>query len=177
METSTRDQLKDQYKSADETLRKTLKASGFDTTLNDYPADEIDRYFKPARELIDAKKATYEQVEAWATNARAQDSERAGRARGEPDVDYEGMFEIAEDLDSSIIEGMVEAVMPQMSMRFAYRYVERLMENRNEIQSDLESRLNEAVRSRMRGLRGRSLGLPSGDDRVVDVDSSPVDDD
>ena len=60
----TKKDLEQQFQISDNTVYKTLKACGLDTSKEDYSSDEIENYFKVAREMLSAGKK-YKDVEQY----------------------------------------------------------------------------------------------------------------
>ena len=60
----TKKDLEQQFEISDNTVYKTLKSCGLDTSKEDYSSEEIENYFKVAREILDAGKR-YKDVEQY----------------------------------------------------------------------------------------------------------------
>ena len=60
----TKKDLEQQFGISDNTVYKTLKACGLDTSKEEYTEEEIENYFKLAREMLDAGKK-YKDVEQY----------------------------------------------------------------------------------------------------------------
>ena len=60
----TKKDLEQQFEISDNTVYKTLKACGLDTAKEEYSDEEIENYFKVAREMLDAGKK-YKDVEQY----------------------------------------------------------------------------------------------------------------
>ena len=60
----TKKDLEQQFQISDNTVYKTLKACGLDTSKEDYTEEEIENYFQVAREMLSAGKR-YKDVEQY----------------------------------------------------------------------------------------------------------------
>lgn len=67
----TKKELEARFSITDNTVYKTVQASGLDTSKEQYTEEEIEEYFVPARALLDSGKK-YKDVETWANQKRAQ---------------------------------------------------------------------------------------------------------
>lgn len=70
----TKKDLEQQFQISDNTVYKTLKACGLDTSKEDYTESEIENYFQVAREMLDAGKR-YKDVEQYFGLADAEPTE------------------------------------------------------------------------------------------------------
>ena len=71
---TTKKDLEQQFEISDNTVYKTLKACGLDTGKEEYTEEEIENYFKVAREMLDAGKR-YKDVEQYFGLADAEPNE------------------------------------------------------------------------------------------------------
>lgn len=70
----TKKDLEQQFEISDNTVYKTLKACGLDTGKEKYTEEEIENYFKVARQMLDAGKR-YKDVEQYFGLADAEPEE------------------------------------------------------------------------------------------------------
>ena len=70
----TKKDLEQQFQISDNTVYKTIKACGLDTSKEDYTESEIENYFQIAREMLDAGKR-YKDVEQYFGLADAEPTE------------------------------------------------------------------------------------------------------
>jgi hypothetical protein len=61
----TKKELEERFGISDNTVYKTLKACGLDTSKTNYSEEEIEERFVPARKMLDSKQYTFKEVEEF----------------------------------------------------------------------------------------------------------------
>lgn len=127
----TKKDLQNHFSISDETVTKTLKACGLDTSTRHYSDDDIDRYFAPARALLEQedpkKRLTYDQVAVWAKDLRAEMSKRHTKAVTNSDTEFMENFEDElADIADGIVDRIVERSLPQIPEMFGRALNRRL---------------------------------------------------
>ena len=141
----TKKDLEQQFEISDNTVYKTLKACGLDTAREEYSDEEIENYFKVAREMLDAGKR-YKDVEEYfgLTDAEPEETEQqnqqAQTSQGSA-ADAVGMAtaEMAVDM----VQDAVKQISPHIPQLVAHTLAQ-------EMQSDEMKTAFEDMRSEMK---------------------------
>ncbi len=177
--TYTKKDLVEELGIKDTTLRDTLKACGFDTKLQEYPAEEIDQILKPARQLlVEGKLKTLREVGEWAKKKRR---ELYGDDDGNvPLSDVDDLFEemILEETGKRILRAL-QRRSDSIPRLYEESLLQIMSEGRITAAFDAwEERKAELFRKEMRSMASRKQqGLPYyEDDGVIDTSADVIDD-
>lgn len=139
----TKKDLEQRFQVSDNTVYKTLKACGLDTSKEEYSDEEIENYFKVAREMLDSGKR-YKDVEEYfgLTDAEPEATEQQHNQTSQSSAaDAVGMAtaEMAVDL----VQDAVRQITPHIPQLVAHTLAQ-------EMQSDEMRKAFEETRSQMR---------------------------
>jgi hypothetical protein len=180
--TYTKKELVDELGIKDTTLRETLKACGFDTKRQEYPADEIDQILKPARELLAGGEiTTLREMSEWAKKKR---QELYGDDDGGDDEEARDVDHIFEEMVLEETEKRLFRALQRRIDMIPVLYEDTVRQLRSEGQfaaafDAFEERKQERFREEMRKMTSRKRqGLPyyEDDDVVIDARADVIDD-
>jgi len=172
----TKPELEKKYSIQRDALQRTLEACGFDTSLSEYPEDEIERYLTPARRMIKENGLTLDKVREWATAERQKENKRpSGQSNAHSDP--RGIMDkFSHDAGSSIAEMAVDAGFEQIFDRFLDAYYVRMNEYGGLAKDIFQAKIMERTKYHL-GQTGETLGLPGAKPDAIDTESLVVDDD
>ena len=115
----TKKDLQERYQLSDETVYKTLKACGLGTKKTQYTEEEVEKYFEPARKLVNDGK-TYKEVEEYFNTLPHPQREERGDKEVEVSVPDDVVSVIGDEIYDTVEEmvhvGVQKAIpyIPQM---------------------------------------------------------------
>jgi hypothetical protein len=118
----TKKDLEDLYKLSDNTVYKTLKACGLETSKTNYSNEEIESRFVPARAILDGG-GNYKDVETFfrlkdsKASSNGHSSNASSEGLGQPEtnsVQAEGFMEVVQEEVSDSINEMVKAAVTEI---------------------------------------------------------------
>ncbi|MDJ0591150.1 MAG: hypothetical protein QNJ72_14330 [Pleurocapsa sp. MO_226.B13] len=127
MPTKTKKDLEQQFGISDNTVYKTLKSCGLDTSKEDYSEEEIENYFQVAREMLNAGKK-YKDVEQYFGLADVEpekvEEQQHDRANQGSAADAVGMAtaEMAVDM----VQDAVKQIAPHIPQLVAHTLAEEM---------------------------------------------------
>lgn len=180
----TKKDLQGRFSISDETVTKTLKACGLDTSTRHYSDEEIELYFAPARALLEnedpKKRLTYEQVAVWAKKVRAEMVGRNAKAVTDDNLEFMKSFEEElADIADGIVDRIVEDNLDRIPDMFGRALHRRITDGslRGAFHG-WEERVTERYMSgSSRRAEGLPLaGLPFSNDNTIDTSANDVED-
>lgn len=178
MTTKSKQQLADEKNISVDTVSKTLKAAGIDTSKSEYSQDECDRFYE-ARRLMDDENYTYKQVSehfgVGTNNTSANPAAYAREAvRGQLDNLSDLIIDETHQYVSEMIGGALEAL-PSMQFMITHQFKQRPQIAEN-IKAEFRL-LSESFKANAESRRERQVYQDNTFDFLPEANDSDDDDD
>jgi|GEM_PF-6714947 len=178
MTTKSKQQLAEEKNISVDTVSKTLKAAGIDTSKSEYSQDECDRFYE-ARRLMDDENFTYKQVsEHFGVGTSNTSANPAAYAREAVRGQLDNLSDLIIDETHQYVSEMIGVALedlPPIELMIAHEF-----KNRPQIAENIKAQfrlLSESFRANAESRRERQVYQDNTFDFLPEANDSDDDDD